>query len=198
MKLSNENKIKIIWQFVIAVIMISTAIIGYLPEPQYVTELTFFSNILIGFVFLTSGIRSLLQKKEFPNLVYSCSLVTILLVFLICMGSLTGIYFFNFSGAFLFLHVINPLAVLAYYLFYINEKSHGRKTDVIFMPFIAIFYLLIDYIAGKISGSFRYGFFEPQELNIGGAFIVGLSIYLFLLLVGYIIFKLNSLLHTKR
>ena len=181
----------------IGVLLIVTVIVGYFPQPQYIKELTCISNFGLGILFLVSAIRQLRGKKEWPGLVYGCGVVTILLVFIICMVSLTGMYRMNFQGAFLFLHVINPLMVLAYYLVFVDEKSRGRARGVFLMPCAAILYLLADYIGGKVGGAFVYGFFEPAELSFFSAVLVGAVLYLMLLAVGFVVYFINGRLHKR-
>lgn len=181
----------------IAVMLIVSVFVGYVPQPQYIKELTCISNFGLGILFLVSAVRQLRGKKEWPGLVYGCGAVTILLVFIICMVSLTGMYRMNFQGAFLFLHVINPLAVLAYYMVFVDKKRRGRARGVFLMPCAAVLYLLADYIGGKVGGAFVYGFFEPAELSFLPAVLVGAVIYLMLLAVGFAVFFVNGRLHKR-
>ncbi len=85
----------------------------------------------------TDGILNLLKDKNFPNSFYLNVAVSILMVFLVCMGSFTGAYQFNFKGAFFFLHVINPIVFVICYLFFVNER--GRKIRfVLTAPLICV------------------------------------------------------------
>lgn len=84
----------IIVKFCIAVVLMTSVLAGYWPEPKCIIELTCISNFLLGVIFLLSGIRLLRGKKDYPNIVYSTGSVTLLLVFLVCMGSLSGINLF--------------------------------------------------------------------------------------------------------
>lgn len=186
-----ERLARLISKFLIAGILLATVLIGYIPIPEYIKELTCISNFSIGLMFLVAGVRQLLGRDEFPNWVYSCGLVTIMLVFLICMFSLTGLYHMNFKGVFLFLHAINPLLVLAYYLVFVDEKHLGNARSILFTPCIALVYLLVDYIVGEIAGKFVYGFFEPANLSIFLALLVGLGVYALLVAVGYALYFIN-------
>lgn len=194
----NKNRMKPIIESVIGLMLVSTVVIAYAPAPQYLSELTCISNSLIGILLLISAARSFMQKKPLPNLFYSCATVTLLLVFFVCMGSLTGFYHMNFKGAFFFLHVLNPLAVLAYYLLFVNETATPRKLGVLFTPCAVLLYLLFDFIIGKMVGSFRYGFFEVDQLSLVGALIIGVVTYLLVLLIGFLFTQLNALIHKKQ
>lgn len=193
-----KYKIRILIDFMLAALLIVTDIIGYWSIPGYIIELTCISNFTIGIILIISGIRMLKRKKDFPNIVYSTGLVTIMLVFFICLGSLSGMYRMNFQGAFLFLHVINPILVLLYYIIFINEKQNGKLRTVLLTPIFSISYLLIDYIVGSIANKFVYGFFEPGELNIVMAIVVGAIIYALLLIIGYTVFFINRLFRKSK
>lgn len=194
-----KNKIHAFINFGLAAILIISDIIGYWPIPEFIVELTCISNFAIGIILILSGIRILKGKNHFPNIVYSTALVTIMLVFIICLGSLSGMYRMNFTGAFLFLHVINPILFLLYYMVFINEKQNGTYKAVLLTPICALIYLGSDYIIGSIANKFVYGFFEPGELDFLMAILVGLTFYGFMLIIGYILFLVNRLLrYTKQ
>lgn len=192
-----KKETEIAVKYCIGLILVLSVIIGYIPEPQYIIEMTCISNFLLGLVFIISAVRLQRGKRDFPNVVYSMGLVTILLVFFICMGSLSGAYHMNFKGAFIFLHVLNPVIVLIYYLIFIDEKHNGRLRNILMTPFFAIAYLLVDYIVGTMINHYVYGFFEPGELTIPMAFLVGLVIYMMLLLMALLCYGLNRLVRRS-
>lgn len=182
----------------IAILMISTALLGYLPEPQFMSELTFLSNFIIGLLFLVSAVRLFQKKTPLPNVIFLGSLTTIMLVFLVCAGSLSGVYHMNFKGAYFFLHVVNPLLVLFYYFAFIRESTTEKKRLLFFVPLPAVLYLLMDYIVGEIHGSFQYGFFKPAALNGGSAFLILAMLYVILIALGTALFQINRQVHSKR
>lgn len=191
------NNIGAVIELCLAVMLLATVIIGYAPTPNDLVELTAVSNFGIGLLMLISAILRLLNKKRLPNVVYLTALATIMIVFLICMVSLTGIFTMNFSGAFLFLHVVNPLSVMAYYLIFTDENNFGEICSIFIAPLFCLLYLLIDYVVGKSVGQFVYGFFKPEELNFGYALLVGVVIYVGLLAVSALMFLLNKLIHKS-
>src|SRR5574344_531302 len=91
-------------------LFITTALITYIPlfvenfGPEI--ELTLISNLFAGILFFCGGVYGITKKKEFPQVVYMDSVVLLQLVFLICMAFIGE---FNFSGAFVFLHIVNPI-----------------------------------------------------------------------------------------
>lgn len=182
-----QRKMNAIISIVLGISFCGSVVIGYMPIPQYIVELTCISNMCIGIILVLTGIRILLNKDEFPDIVYHMWLVTILLVCIISIGGK-----FNFKGAFLLLHLINPLAFLAYYIIFIDEKKEYKK--LFFTPIPVIVYLSLDYVIGTLKGQFVYGIFEANELNIVKALIIVIIIYFFLLLIGYATLHLNLLI----
>lgn len=187
-----KNVIKI----AVGLLMIVVVLIGYIPQPEYLVELTCISNTLGGLLLLADGILHLTKKKNFPNSFYLNVAVSIITVFLVCMVSLTGVYKFNFAGAFFFLHVINPIAFVACYMFFVDEQ--GRKIRfALAAPIMIMVYLLFDYIRYQFTGEFVYGLVGTEEFMFSDAIISGFVIYIFMCLLGMGLFALNKLLHKK-
>ena len=177
-------------------LMIIMVLIGYIPQPEYLVELTCVSNMLGGLLLLADGILNITKKKNLPNACYLNVTAGILTVFLVCMGSLTGAYQFNFKGAFFFMHVINPVAFTACYIFLVNEQE--RKIRFVFTgPVMTMIYLLFDYIRGQITGRFVYGFIEPEEFTFFYAVIAGIVIFVFLYLLSLGLFVLNRIVRRS-
>lgn len=193
--MNHQKNFPAIIELLLGIILIASVMIGYIPEIEYIHELTCLSNFLSGVLLLVTGIRRLLGKNNWPGWFYNCSLVTVFLVFLVCMGSLSGMYHMNFEGAFLFLHVLNPLAIFVYYILLVTEKKQGSLRYVFLTPCFAIFYLFVDYLVGKQTGSFVYGFFEPAELDFISALLVGIVFYIMLLILGILFYFMNKVVH---
>lgn len=188
--------IKNVVKIAVGLLMIASVLIGYIPQPEYLVELTCVSNTLGGLLLLIDGILNIIKKKSFPNSFYLNVAVSILMVFLVCMGSFTGAYKFNFKGAFFFMHVINPIAFVICYMLFVNEQ--GRKIRLVLTaPIMIMLYLLFDYIRSRIVGKFVYGFVEPGELTFFYAIISGVVMYIFMYLLGLSLFALNRFVHKK-
>ncbi|MDE7363168.1 MAG: hypothetical protein K2N38_14690 [Oscillospiraceae bacterium] len=188
--------IKNIVKITVGTIMLVTVLIGYLPQPEYLVELTCISNTLGGLLLLADGALNITLKKNFPNSFYQNVVVSIFTVFLVCMGSLTGAYKFNFKGAFFFMHVVNPIAFVTCYMLFVNERS--RKIRFAFTaPIMIMLYLLFDCTRCQFTGEFIYGFVEPEEFTFFYALIAGLFICFFECLLGLGIYALNRLVHKK-
>ena len=187
-------------KILIGIMMLTTALIGYIPEPWYFVELTAISNILGGVVLITDGILNIFKGKSLSFVVYMNICVCIITVFLICLGSLTGVYKFNFKGAFFFLHVINPIAFcVCALLFNGYELCSKKKLGVILTsPVLMIAYLIFDYVQCQFSNAFVYGFVSPDELMLFDALIVGVVIYGLMCLFALTLLGINKLIHMRR
>ena len=177
--------------------MIAVVLIGYIPQPKYLVELTCVSNMLGGLLLLLDGVLNITKKKAFPNAFYMNITVSILIVFLVCMGSLIGAYKFNFNGAFFFIHVINPIVFVVYYIIFVNEQD--RKVGyVLKAPIMIMAYVLFDYIRYQFTGEFVYGFINSEKFTLVYAIIAGIVIYVLMYLLSLILFVLNRLVHKMK
>ena len=191
-----KNKVQGVVSIVMSMIFLISVAVGYFPMPQYVVELTFMSNLCTGIMLFVSGIALLRNKKNVSVLAVRSATVTLMLVFLTCMGSLSGKYSMNFKGAFFVLHVITPLLILAYYLIFVNEKTE-KKNTLLLTPMPAVLYLIFDYVLGLVRGNFVYGFFKVAELPYIKAIIVGACAYLLLVAISIPITTANMIINRK-
>ena len=140
---------------------------------------------------LFTGISLLLKKKEIPSIIYHMWLVTIVLVCIIsCVGH------FNFHGAFFFLHLVNPLAFLVYYMVFIDDIKEIKK--ILLSPIPVMIYLVFDYIIGMLRGKFVYGIFEVYEMNLAIIVLVVCGVYISLLMLAFITQYFNQKLKKLR
>lgn len=188
-----KNIIKI----VAGLMMIASVLIGYIPQPEYLVELTCVSNTLAGLLLLADGILEITKKKGLPDFFYLNVAVSILMVFLVCIGSFTGAYKLNFKGAFFLMHIINPVVFVLCYLFFVNGQ--GRRIRFVFTaPVMVMLYFVFDYIRSWFVGKFVYGFVEPGELTFLNAIITGIVMYIFMFLLGLGIFGLNRFVQIRK
>lgn len=188
---------KNIVKITIGLLMIVVVLIGYIPQPEYLIELTCVSNTLGGLLLLTDGLLNIPKRKTLPNSFYLNITASILIVFLVCMGSLIGSYKFNFAGVFFFMHVINPIIFTVYYIFFVDEQNRTIKR-VLTAPAITMLYFLFDCIRCQFTGEFVYGFIDSEELTLIRAIIAGIAFYILMYLLSLSLFILNKLVHKKK
>lgn len=188
--------IKNIIKVVAGLLMIVSVLIGYMPQPEYLIELTCISNTLGGVLLFADGILGITKKKICSNSLYLNITVSIFIVFLICAGSLFGSYNFNFSGAFFFLLIINQIIFVCFYMIFVNEQ--GRKMRCVLMaPTMTMVYLLFDYVRYRLTGEFVYGFIENEEFTFTWVIVAAIITYAFMYLLSLSLFALNRFVHKR-
>ena len=188
--------IKNIIKVVAGLLMIVSVLIGYMPQPEYLIELTCISNTLGGVLLFADGILGITKKKICSNSLYLNITVSIFIVFLICAGSLFGSYNFNFSGAFFFLLIINQIIFVCFYMIFVNEQ--GRKMRCVLMaPTMTMVYLLFDYVRYRLTGEFVYGFIENEEFIFTWVIVAAIITYAFMYLLSLSLFALNRFVHKR-
>lgn len=192
-----SKKIIPISKIVLGACMIVFALIGYIPIPADLIEMTFISNLACGIVLIVDGILYF-KGKSVPTYIYRNIMVCLFFVFLICTGSLFGAYQMNFKGVFFALHTIFPILFIFIYILLIKDNDTKLVIKVTTTPVMMMVYLLFDFILGQIRGEFVYGMFKVEELGFGWALLAGVVIYLFLALVGWAFIYFNSVVHPKK
>lgn len=180
-----ERNIKAYTSIALGVLFCGSVLIGYIPIPKYVIELTCISNSCIGILLIFTGINLLTKKEKIPSIIYHMWLVAILLVCIIsCVGH------FNFYGAFFFLHLVNPVMFLAYYMIFIDDPRKTKK--ILLTPAPVMLYLIFDYIMGMLRGRFVYGIFEANEIELADIFLIVCSVYIISLMIAGITQYINQ------
>lgn len=189
--------IKNIIKVVAGLLMIVSVLIGYMPQPEYLIELTCISNTFGGLLLFADGILSMTKKKICSNSLYLNVTASIFIVFLICVGSLFGSYNFNFSGAFFFLHIINPIIFVCFYMIFVNEQGR-RMRCVLVAPTMTMVYLLFDYVRYRLTGEFVYGFIEKEEFTLAWVIVAAIITYALMYLLSLSLFTLNRFVHRRK
>lgn len=198
-KVYKKNLSRAILTLIIGILLIITALIAYIPEPQFMKELTFISNMLIGILFIVTGVLELTSRR-INGIVYAMAAVIHFIVFFITVGGTAMGLKFNFKGAMMFLHVINPVLTISYYLTAIKHNNYSIKMSLLIpVPFFC--YMVFDYFYGWATGTFMYDIIKAPDYTKGNWFfglIAGVLVYLFAWLVSLGIYYINKALNKKR
>ena len=109
--------IKNIFKIIVGLFMIAVVLIGYIPQPEYLVELTCVSNMLGGLLLLLDGVLNITKKKAFPNAFYMNITVSILYY----------IIFVNEQDRKVGYVLKAPIMIMAYVLFdYIHYQFTGE------------------------------------------------------------------------
>lgn len=180
-------------QLGIGLLLALSAMALYWQYPRFMYELTFLSNFCAGLFFCTAGVCAWLGKRT-PQILYLCFAVLLFLVMAVCLAFSGN---FSFTGAFLFLHLIDPLAVLAYFFLAADMRSVPGKLlpMALLMPMA---YLAFALIFGAKTQNYIYFFLDYNQVGIGYTlgfiFIAGGA----LLLVSWVFWRVNRLLRSAQ
>lgn len=193
------KNVKWIILLITGVLLLTTTCIAYLPSAvkngMYEFELTFLSNTITGLFFMTGGIYGIARNKHLPQPLYLNSVLLLQLVFFICMAFFSE---FNFSGAYIFLHIINPvIATIVFFVCTSCKKMPGLKLILTALIFPVI-YLTYAVVYGLLSGHWLYGIINVQERGIIFVSILVLIAAAGIMLLAFIQYKVNYLLSQKR
>lgn len=184
-----DRKAGIAVPFVLGALLVSAAVATYWGENLvYTYELTFLSNFVTGVVLLAAA--ALRRKgKDVPQLVLLCLTCLLLAVFLI-----SAVFRFGFGGGFFFLHLVNPLAVLAFFLALCDMHQVKMRVipAVLVMP---LAYLVFALIFGRVTGNYPYPFLDYETAGVGYTAVFVVFTALGLLLAGYGLCFCNRFLH---
>lgn len=182
--------IKISAAFLLAFVFLFTAVYSYRASFEFAYELTFLSNFSAGLFLSVVGILWLCNQKvaEFLFLDFT---ILLLIVFGVCMVFVAE---FNFEGGFAFLHIVNPLLMLVFYLIFSDQTKVKWQFlfTVLVMP---IAYMIFALIFGATTGNYIYFFLDYTQYGAGYTvlFLVGIAAGLIAVSVG--LYFLNRLVH---
>ncbi len=188
-----KKDIGAIAQLAIGILLTASALALYWQYLRFMYELTFMSNFIAGIFFLTAGVCTLMGRRA-PQVLYLCFTVLLLLVMGTCLAFSGN---FSFNGAFLFLHLINPLAAAAYFTLAANMREVPLKLvpAALIMPGA---YLLFALIFGAASGNYIYFFLDYGQVGIKYTVIFILAAAAGLLLISWLLWRGNRALRKGR
>lgn len=185
---------------IVGAFILFTVLVGYHFQVSLMHELTFISNSLCGLLLLFDGIVGLIRKKALPVMMYQLVLPCILTVFCTVFFKFLGWFDFNFSDMFFFMHGINPMLVLAMFLFATKFELKDKKDRfrrIMIAPAMAMCYFLFDYIRFLITGNLIYGLVPAESLTLFKAAILGIVYYALIALMSYGLLALKLFVQSK-
>ena len=188
------KNIKICTAFMLSFVFMFTALYSYRGNYKQVCELTFLSNLSSGIFLLIVGLLWICNK-DVPQFLFLDFAILLFIVFGICMAFFKD---FNqeggFRGGFAFLHIVNPLLMLVFYLFFSNQAKvtwqfifTGLTMPVAYLAFALIF--------GAATGNYIYPILNYTENGVVNTvlFIFGAIIGIIAIDVG--LYFLNKFIH---
>lgn len=191
----NEKALKIIkisFSFAIAFVLLFTSLFTYREHLAEAYELTFLSSFIVGIFFVANGIL-LALNKNISQILYLCATILLLIVFFVCIAFSNQ---FQMSGGFTFLHIINPILVLAYYFVFCDLS----KISIKMVPIVAalpLLYLAFVKIFGSITGNFIYFFMNYQKVGVWYSALFCFNILVGIFAFGFALYFLNIIIKKR-
>lgn len=157
-----NNKVQAVIKLVIGCILLISVIWANFPY-EYMNEYTFLSNTTESLVMICSGILLLCKQKYIPTYVDLCLVILAFIMLGICV---TNYKIFAFDGAFLFLHVINPILLLLHWVFVTEKGKIGNPKHVLSVLILPVMYITFLFIFGHITNNYIYSIFDINVLGI--------------------------------
>ncbi len=196
--LDARKNIKYAIYFCMGILLLVTTGIAYVPgivaNGMYEFELTFLSNALAGLVFLTGGVLGLVRKKELSRVYYLNTTVLLVLVFLTCMAFFGEM---NFSGAFIFLHIVNPILAILIFVILTPDGRPLKRIELLSTLFFPILYLVYALTYGMLSGNWLYGFINVDDKGAVFVSIVCGIMAVGIVLVSLLLYGASQFLYKK-
>lgn len=167
-----------IWQVIaklgIGVFILVGVIWGYAGSPRSFKEYTFLSNLIEGLVLVVAAVLPLVTGRQLPTWLD----LALVIMALIMLGIVvTNYHIFNFAGAFLLLHVINPVLVFSHWLVVTEKGRIGPPARVLTVAVAPLCYIVFLLIHGQVTGDYIYSIFDVATLGWPhvGVFIAAVS-----------------------
>ena len=173
-----NNKLKVAIKIGIGCILLISVIWGYTFQDLNINAYTFLSNTTESLVLICSGILLALRQKHIPTYIDLCLVILAFIMLGICV---TNYEIFGFDGAYLFLHVINPILLLLHWIF-ITEKGKIKSPKyVLSVLILPAMYMTFLFTFGLITNNYLYPVFDINSLGI-----VSVAVFVFIVAVVFL------------
>lgn len=142
-----KNKIRKVCDLVLGLIVLTATFMGYYGQWEYLGEYCFISGIIIGIIFLSSFIYRIKTGKSFCVWVYACCSVSTILIFIA-----TLVLGLNLNGAFIFIHIVDPILILAYWIFFCDHTGLRSRKGIFAVLLWPSFYLMLSEVMLQVTG----------------------------------------------
>ena len=190
--MSTIRKIDLCFQGIICMLCLGAALIGYWRIPFLMVELTFMSNLLTGLLYGAGFALAWMGRRLSPMLSFCCTIVLLM----VCLVSLAFAGEMNFSGAFFFLHILNPLFVLLHWLLFCDHNKSKRGMALCALLFPAA-YFTFAFFFGRATGEYLYPFLNADANGVPFVLLFAAVTGVSLAVLSFALFFFNRWLHRK-
>lgn len=160
---------------------------GYLSAFYY---MTFLSNFLTG-IFLMIVAVFWLCNKNISQILLLCFTILMLLV----SGVSVATRDFNISNGFLFLHYINPLLMLIFFLIFSDQTK--VKWQFVFLSLaMPLLYMIFAFIFGASTGNYIYFYLDFKTFGEANTALFISCIAIGIIILSFCLYYINRLIHS--
>lgn len=189
-----RKKFRLILTLGLSILFFFTSLLSYRGRFDHIYELTFLSNFFAGLFLLGTAIF-LFCKRKVPEILYLDVTMLLVLVLFVCTAFKGE---FDFQGTFLFLHLLNPLFMTAYYFLFCDMNEIVKSKSVLCILFLPAAYLMFAGIFGRITGTYIYFFLDVEKSGYIYCMVFVFLLSVILLMLGYGMFRMNRLFFRIR
>lgn len=189
-----KSKIDNISNLLIGILCIITVIAGYYKDITHMSQWCFISGMVVGCIFIFAFFYGRIKHNKIPAILYLDSMIVLFLILIA-----TVFIRLNLEGAFWFIHIINPMVVLAYFFVFCDCLTIKKPKLVLTSLIFPLAYIIFAFCLWKVSGNCPFPAnlilkWDTPLIPLG--LIVLLS--LIILALGYAMFYLNRFIFQKR
>ena len=190
-----NNKVQSFFKLGIGITLLLSVILGYYKIPQHMNEYTFISNSVESITLIVAGVFLLAKRKNIPTYIDLCLAILALIMLGIVF---TNYQIFGFDGAYLFLHVINPILVFLHWVFVTEKGKVKNPKYVLAAAILPIMYISFLLVFGYITGNYIYPIFDVNALGSLHVAIFIFAIAVFYIGVAYALYFADKAIGRKR
>lgn len=179
-------------ELLLGAVLLVTVLQHYLPRPERMYEMTFLSNMAGAAVLLGDGLLRLFGRKGLPSWIQFPVVTALLAVVLITVGcTLSGYKTFGLGGGMAFLHSINPVGAVLWFILW-GKGAEGPWKQCFTAPLFCMAYLVFDWIRSFWTGQYVYGLLPIDKMTPPLTLLAGAAAYLGLLLLCALLLALGK------
>lgn len=176
----------------VGILFLLTVVYAYYQIPERLYEFTAISNTSAGLFLIAEGILSA-KGKHMPRVVWQIAACSIMSVYCCTFMNAFNIVEFKFMGGYMFLHAINPIIFMLFYLFTADIRIRDTKDHILLAavaPVMTVVYMIFDLIRWLLTGVFIYSSL-PASAPAVLIILLGTAIYAAEVAVNFLIIRLK-------
>ncbi len=182
------------WSVVLGVVMLIGITIGYIGHFDRIYEMTFLSNFFSGMTLIFAALHIKVTGRDIKHFLYFDATMLLLVVLGMCVG-FAPLATFAFPS--IIVHFINPILMAVFYFTFCDARNTHYVTAISALCFPFLYYLFM-IAFGRITGDTVYTYFDPNKFGAGMLALWGAVAALSIIVVAFIVMRINRHVFSKR